>query len=100
MIKEHKCHLFSDRLSCREHLANQFRLMLHSAAYIIMHRLRERLFAGTRLARSNFQMIRLRLLKLSARVSAEKTVVRFYFSQEVDGLVSEIFARASHFAIE
>ena len=29
MIKEHKCHLFSDRLSCREHLANQFRLMLH-----------------------------------------------------------------------
>ena len=100
MIKEHKCHLFSDRLSCRGQLANQFRLMLHSAVYVFMHRLRERLLAGTRLARATFQTIRLGLFKLSARVAVKKTVVRFHFSQEVDAIVPEIFARASQLAME
>jgi hypothetical protein len=100
MIKEHKCHLFSDRLSCRGQLANQFRLMLHSAAYVFMHRLRERLLAGTRLARATFQTIRLRLFKLSARVEVKKTIARFHFSQEVGAIVPAIFTRACELAME
>jgi len=38
-IKEHKNHLFSDRTSCCEFEANQFRLFLHSLAYVLMHTL-------------------------------------------------------------
>ncbi|HPD25477.1 MAG TPA: transposase, partial [Candidatus Marinimicrobia bacterium] len=34
-IKEHKCHLFSDRTSCRSFMTNQFRLFLHSIAYVL-----------------------------------------------------------------
>jgi hypothetical protein len=37
MIKEHKCFLKSSRTSCNTADANQFRLFLHSAAYVIMH---------------------------------------------------------------
>jgi hypothetical protein len=100
MIKEHKCHLFSDRMSCRSKRANQFRLMLHSAAYVLMHRFRERMLAGTRLARATFQTIRLRLFKLAARVEVKKTIVRFHFSKEVDPIVPEIFGRLSQFAMQ
>ncbi len=33
MIKRHKAQLASDRTSCRSPLANQMRLVLHTAAY-------------------------------------------------------------------
>jgi hypothetical protein len=36
-IKEHKLYLKSDRTSCTSFWANQFRLFLHSAAYVLMH---------------------------------------------------------------
>ena len=36
-IKEHKIALRSGRTSCHSFIANCFRLMLHSAAYVIMH---------------------------------------------------------------
>jgi hypothetical protein len=41
MIKEHKKHLASDRTSCSSFEANQFRLFLHSIAYILLHAFRE-----------------------------------------------------------
>ncbi len=47
MIKEHKRHLQSDRTSCHRFEANQFRLFLHSAAYILMHTLRSTMLKGT-----------------------------------------------------
>ncbi len=67
MIKDHKLDLQSDRCSCNSAQANQFRLFLHSAAYVVLHALRDRL-AGTELARARFSTIRLRLLKLASRV--------------------------------
>ena len=41
LIKLHKSQLASDRTSCRSPLANQFRLILHTAAYWLMLSLRD-----------------------------------------------------------
>ena len=78
MIKEHKSHLQSDRTSCHRKEANQFRLFVHSAAYVLLHAFREHLLGTTELARAQFNTIRLRLLKLSARVESGKTFIRFH----------------------
>jgi hypothetical protein len=40
LIKAHKLHLASDRTSCTSATANQFRLLIHTAAYWLMHTLR------------------------------------------------------------
>jgi len=78
MIKEHKRHLQSDRTSCHKFEANQFRLFLHSAAYILMHTLRSTMLKGSELARAQFDTIRLRLLKIGARVQVFKTKIVFH----------------------
>jgi hypothetical protein len=77
-IKDHKVALKSDRTSCTRKEANQFRLFLHSAAYVLMHALRENLLKGTHLARAQFDTIRLRLLKIGARVEVGKSFIRFH----------------------
>src|SRR5919107_328658 len=40
LVKAHKRHLASDRTSCSKATANQFRLVLHTAAYWVLHTLR------------------------------------------------------------
>jgi hypothetical protein len=40
LIKAHKLHLASDRTSCTKATANQFRLLVHTAAYWLLHTLR------------------------------------------------------------
>jgi hypothetical protein len=40
LVKAHKRHLASDRTSCTKATANQFRLVLHTAAYWLLHTLR------------------------------------------------------------
>jgi len=67
-IKELKNALFGDRMSCHLFNGNQFRLLLHTAAYILMLTLRERL-AGTSLARVQFDTLRLRLIKIASLVT-------------------------------
>lgn len=96
MIKEHKCFLKSSRTSCTTAEANQFRLYLHSAAYVIMHGLRETLLKGTSLASATFDTIRLRLLKVAARVETGKTFVRFHMPSSCP--VAELFARCAAMA--
>ncbi len=78
-IKDHKIALRSGRTSCHRFMANFVRLMLHSAAYIIMHTLRETALAGTDFANAQFDTIRLRLLKIGAEVREMKTKLRFIF---------------------
>lgn len=78
MIKDHKTALRSDRTSCTRKEANQFRLFLHSAAYVLLHELRGQLLKGSELARAQFDTIRLRLLKIGARVQIGKTFIRFH----------------------
>ena len=79
MIKEHKNHLSSGRTSCTGFAANQFRLFLHSMAYILLHTLRERYLSGTGFANSQFDTIRLRLIKIGTQVSNLKTKIKVHF---------------------
>jgi hypothetical protein len=67
MIKELKLDLRADRLSCHRFLANQFRLLLHGVAYVLLHRLRGAL-QRTNWATARIDSLRLRLLKIGARV--------------------------------
>lgn len=78
-IKEHKTFLHSDRTSCHRFVANQFRLFLHSAAYVLLHALRHQGLHGTQWVRANFNTLQLRLLKVGARVRERATRVRFHF---------------------
>lgn len=80
-IKDHKNGLKSDRASCHQATANQFRLFLHSAAYMLMHALSDKLLAGTQLARAQFDTIRLRLLKCAARVEVSTRRILFHLPQ-------------------
>jgi hypothetical protein len=66
-IKDFKNALAADRLSCHRCWANQFRLMLHAAAYWLLDTLR-RWLARTDAARSQFDTLRLRLLTVAGRV--------------------------------
>ena len=75
-IKEHKTYLKSDRTSCHRFEANQFRLFLHSAAYVLLDTLRREVLGGTEWARASIQTIQLRLLKLAARVKELKTRIK------------------------
>lgn len=66
-IKELKDDLLSGRTSCHLFLANQFRLILHSAAFVLMQALRK-LLSGTEFADAQVSTLRTRLLKVGARV--------------------------------
>jgi hypothetical protein len=78
LIKEHSRHLKSDGTSCHKFEANQFRLFLHCAANNLMPALPANLLKGTELARAQFDTIRLRLLKIVARVQVLKTKIIFH----------------------
>ena len=53
LIKLHKAQLASDRTSCRSPLANQMRLILHTAAYWLMLMMRDAIPAAHALAKAS-----------------------------------------------
>jgi hypothetical protein len=67
-IKDHKRYLKSDRTSCHRFEANQFRLFLHSAAYVLLDTLRREVLQGTPWAHATMETLQLRLVKLGARI--------------------------------
>lgn len=79
-IKDHKLYLKSDRTSCNRFEANQFRLFLHSAAYVLIHSLQNSVLRATEFANATMQTIQLKLLKIGARVKELKTRVKIEFS--------------------
>ena len=80
LIKLHKAQLASDRTSCRSPLANQMRLILHTAAYWLMLTIRDAIPKAHALATAEFNTIRVRLLKLGARVIEMASRVRLAFA--------------------
>lgn len=80
LIKMHKRQLASDRTSCRSPLANQMRLILHTAAYWLMLTMRDAIPTAHMLAKADFATLRLRLLKLGARVIETVSRVRLAFA--------------------
>ena len=80
LVKLHKAQLASDRTSCRSPLANQVRLVLHTAAYWLLLTLRDRIPTTHELAAAEFATLRLRLLKVAGRVIETASRVRLAFA--------------------
>lgn len=80
LIKLHKTQLASDRTSCRSPLANQVRIILHTAAYWLMLKLRDAIPRPQPLAKAEFTTLRLRLIKIAARVMETASRVRIAFA--------------------
>jgi len=78
-IKDFKLAIKADRLSCMRFVANQFRLLLHAAAYWLMDTLRRKLIkSGT--WRMQLDTLRLRLIKIGGRVRELMTKVRLHLA--------------------
>ncbi len=94
-IKEQQLGLFADRTSCHRFVANQFRLLLSSAAYVLVQALRREALAGTELARAQVATIRLKLLKVAARVvvTARRVVFHLASSYPYQSAFRAVFAR-------
>jgi len=67
-IKGQQLGLFADRTSCHGLGANQFRVLLSAAAYVLLETLRRVGLAGTELASAQVGTIRPRLLKIDGRI--------------------------------
>jgi len=77
-IKAWKRHLAADRTSCCRATANQFRLLLHTGAYWLLWSLRSLMPKRSSWRVAQFDTLRLRLVKLAARVVALKTRVMLH----------------------
>jgi len=66
-IKELKCDLQMDRTSCHRFVANQFRVILHAAAFVLLSFVRQQL-RGTRWAGAQVCTLQRHLLKLGVLV--------------------------------
>jgi hypothetical protein len=94
LIKLHKSQLASDRTSCRSPLANQFRLILHTAAYWLMLTVRDAIPKAEKLAGCEFTTLRLRLIKIAARISETATRVRIALASACPE--AALFRRIAH----
>jgi hypothetical protein len=91
-IKEQQLHLFADRTSCHDFVANQFRVLLSAAAYILTDTLRRQALGNTELANAQVNTIRLKLLKIGARVVCSVRRIMFHLAGGYP--LKDIFAHA------
>ena len=80
-IKEQQLGLFADRTSTATLRANQLRLYFSSFAYVLLHGLRRLGLAGTAHAKAQSTTIRLKLLKIGARIRITVRKVWLSFSE-------------------
>jgi hypothetical protein len=94
-IKEQQLGLYSDRTSCHDFLANQFRVSLSAAAYILVEHIRRVGLAGTELAKAQVSTIRLKLFKIGARiqVSVRRVVLHLASAYPLKELFTEVLNR-------
>ena len=92
-IKEQQLWLFADRTSCATMRANQLRLWFSSVAYTLMQALRRLGLKGTKLAKAQCGTIRLKLLKIGARirVTVRKVWVSFSESYPYQQLFRQVY---------
>ena len=79
-IKEQQLGLFADRTSCHGWWANQFRLLLSAAAYVLMETIRRVGLCGSELARAQVTTIRLKVLKIGTVILRNTRRIRLLFS--------------------
>jgi hypothetical protein len=77
-IKSWKTHLAADRTSCTKASANQLRLFLHAGSYWLMWGLRTSMPKRSMWRVAQFDTLRLRLIKIAARVVEMKTMIRVH----------------------
>ena len=77
-IKAWKAHLAADRTSCPKASANQFRLFLHAGAYWLLWSLRALMPKASSWRVAQFDTLRLRLVKVAARVVEMKTKIKVH----------------------
>ncbi|KKL48428.1 hypothetical protein LCGC14_2325610 [marine sediment metagenome] len=94
-IKEQQLCLFADRTSTRWMRSNQIRLWLSSLGYVLVSALRRLGLAGTKMARSRCDTIRLKLLKIGAsvRVSVRRVLVALASGYPLQKLFHRVFHR-------
>ncbi len=94
-IKEQQLGLFADRTSCHDFVANQFRVLLSAAAYILMDHLRRQALTDTELAQAQVDTIRLKLLKIGARVvcSVRRVVIHLAEGYPLKDLFARVLGR-------
>ena len=76
LIKAHKLHLASDRTSCSKATANQFRLLVHTAAYWLLHTLKSLAPKTSYWRDAQFDTVRLAFVKIAARVTELVTRIK------------------------
>ena len=84
---------FADRTSCHYFVANQFRLLLSSLAYVLAERLRTVALASTEFARLQATTLRAKLLKIGAVIIRNTRRVHVLLSSAYP--YQEIFHRAA-----
>jgi len=77
-IKAWKNHLAADRTSCHAAAANQFRLFLHAGAYWLLWSMRRVMPKPSLWRVMQFDTLRLRLIKIAARVVELKTQLKIH----------------------
>jgi len=77
-IKAWKNHLAADRTSCHTAEANQFRLFLHAGAYWLLWSMRRVMPRRSTWRAVQFDTLRLRLIKIAARVVELKTQLKIH----------------------
>lgn len=94
-IKEQQLGLFADRTSCHDFEANQFRVLLSAAAYVLMETLRREGLAGTELETAQVDTIRLKVLKIGARIvcSVRRIVIHLAGGYPWKELLGQILER-------
>ncbi len=94
-IKEQQLGLFADRTSCHDFAANQFRVLLSAAAYVLMDTLRREGLADTELAQAQVSTIRLKLLKIGARIvcSVRRIVLHLAGGYPFKALFADVLMR-------
>ena len=93
-IKEQQLYLFADHLPCETMRANQLRLYLSTVAYVVMRALREYGLKDTPMAKAQCDTIRVKLLKIGARVrvSVRRVVVSLSESYPFQELFARVWA--------
>lgn len=92
-IKDQQLSLFADRTSCSSMLGNQFRLLLSGFASVLYERLRKLALQDTKLEQAEPSTIRVKLIKIAARVSV--TVRRVVFHLASSHPAESLFRLAS-----
>jgi DDE family transposase len=94
-IKEQQLELFADRTSTHYLKSNQVRLWLSSVAYVLMNEMRRLGLAGTEMEQAQCGTIRLKLLKIGARVqvTVRRVIVRLASGYPFQELFLAIYRR-------